>query len=114
MSERKKYEITSTSFTKNNSVIATAVNNYAKSNTWQKQLSISAGLSEHRIFLHSEVSCLIKSRRKVVHSLLVQRFDSLGNPKLAKPCLSCMLAIRAFNVKFLRYTTEDGIKEEIL
>lgn len=80
--------------------------------------SEQAGLSDQRIKIHAELAALLASRNNrgvsKAHTVLVQRFDSLGNPALAKPCLSCMLALKMFSVKILRYTTSTGIKEEIL
>lgn len=111
---RKKYEIKATTFDKKGKIIATTFNNYSKSNTWQKRLSLESGLSEHRIFLHSEVACILKSKSKKVHTILIERYDSLGKPKVAFPCLSCQLAIKLTGIKKVIFTTEEGNKEWIL
>jgi deoxycytidylate deaminase len=115
---RRKYELVATAFDSKGRVLSTKFNDYTKSSPWQKMYAVMAGLSECKIYLHAEVSALLATRNHTgdskVHSLLIQRFDSLGNPKLAKPCLGCMCAIRAFNVKILRYTTDIGIKEEVI
>ena len=77
-----------------------------------------AGMSEKRDNIHAELNALLASRNSQgvsrVHSVLVQRFDSTGNPALAKLCLSCMLALKMFNVRVLRYTTDNGIETEHL
>lgn len=118
MSKRKKYELLATCFDSRGRVICTRSNDYCKSHPKQKMFSEQAGLSDQRIKIHAELAALLASRNNrgvsKAHTVLVQRFDSLGNPALAKPCLSCMLALKMFSVKILRYTTSTGIKEEIL
>ena len=118
MSKRKKYELLATCFDSRGRVICTRGNDYCKSHPKQKMFSEQAGLSDQRIKIHAELAALLASRNNrgvsKAHTVLVQRFDSLGNPALAKPCLSCMLALKMFSVKILRYTTSTGIKEEIL
>ena len=70
-------------------------------------------MSEERIFLHSEIRCLLKaaSLRKKVHTLKVERYDSEGKPKLAYPCPSCREGIVLAGVKKVVFTTEDGYNE---
>jgi deoxycytidylate deaminase len=109
LSSRNKFELICTSFDKRGNIIATRSNQYTKSNPWQKELSVKAGLSELRIYLHAEVACLLASRTKKVHSLLVQRFNKNGTTANACPCLSCKLAVIETGVKYVRYTTDCGI-----
>lgn len=109
MSVRNKFELICSSFDKRGNIIATRTNQYLKSHRWQKELSIKAGMSELRIFLHAEVSCLLASRNRKVHSLLVQRFNKDGTMANACPCISCKLAIIETGVKYVRYTTICGI-----
>ena len=90
--------------------MATAVNDYSKSHTLMKHFSQKAGESSDKIWLHAEVAALLKCKDKEVHSILVQRYDAFGNPKLARPCKTCQEAIKAFGVKEVRYTTEEGVK----
>ena len=109
LSVRNKFELICSSFDKRGNIIATRQNLYTKSNPWQKALSIKAGMSDKRIFLHAEVACLLASRNKKVHSLLVQRFNKDGTMANACPCISCKLAIIETGVKYVRYTTCCGI-----
>lgn len=113
---KKRYQITTKAFDKKGRHLSTGYNKYYKSNTWQKELSILAGLSEDRIYIHSEVDCLIKVRnsRKTAYSIQIERYDSYGNPKNAFPCKSCQLAIKLSGVKIVYFTTEDGLKEWIV
>ena len=108
---RKRYEIIATCFDKKGKVISTGVNEYHRSSPLMKYFSQKAGESEHKIWRHSEFNALMKAKGKDVHSILVQRFDSTGNPAIAKPCPACQQAIKAFGVRVVRYTTEEGVKE---
>lgn len=111
---RKRFELISTSFCKRGRPISTQLNSYKRSHTLQAYFSKKAGLHESRIYLHSELATLIKSQSSKVHSMLVQRFDSMGKPKDARPCPSCVEAMKAWGVVKVRYTTEFGIKEELV
>ena len=110
---RKKYHIVSTAYDKGGNVISRGYNQYTKSNTWQKELSLLAGLSEERIFLHSEVSCLIRARNlgKKVHTLKIERYGVDNSPKIAFPCKSCQIAIKLSGVKKVIFTTDEGFSE---
>lgn len=108
---RKRYEIICTAFDKKQRVICTATNEYNRSHPLQKYFSEKAGESSQKCWKHAELSAIIKSRSKPIDSLLVQRYDSEGNPALAMPCRSCQEAIKAFGIRLVRYTTAEGIKE---
>ena len=70
-----------------------------------------AGEHEEKTSIHAELQAMLRSKGKEVHSILVQRFDAFGNPKMSKPCLTCQKMLEAFSVKVIRYTTEGGINE---
>ena len=114
MSTRKKFVIKATALDKKGVVLAIALNDYTKSSPYQKSLSLRAGLSEMRTSVHAEVLCLVRAKRKHpnkrVHTLLIERYDSEGKPRLAKPCASCELAIRDSGVQIVLYTSESGIQ----
>lgn len=107
---RKRFEIFSQAFDRKGMLLSSSLNSYSKSHPLQLYFSKQAGMSDQRVYLHSELACLIKATGRLgkdsrsVHTLLVQRFDSKGCPVLCKPCDSCMLAIQAYGVKILKYT----------
>lgn len=105
---RKRFVITSFAYNKKGILLSSSVNDYNASHPKQKEFSIKAGLHSERVYLHSELSTLIKARRNQVHTLVVQRFKSDGSLALAKPCASCWLAIKEFDVKYVMYSTEEG------
>lgn len=108
---KTRYVITASCFDKKGRLISIGNNSYNKSHPEQKRYAIKAG-QEYRQSLHAEIAALIRSKGKDVHTLLVQRFDSKGNPKLAYPCPVCMEAIKEYGVKKVIYTVDSG-KEEI-
>lgn len=111
---KKRYVITASAINKRGRVISQATNSYQKSNPKQKQFSILAGMSDKRIYLHSEIASLLRARGAYVHTLKIERYDSQGNPKLAWPCPSCQLFIKEYGVKRVVFTTEEGFKEWIV
>lgn len=107
---RKRYTIVATCFDKRGRVLSTGRNSYRKTHPLMAHFAKIAGESEEKICLHAEVSALIQSRDKKVHSLLVQRIEGQSYG-LAKPCKTCSEAIKAFGVKFVQYTTDKGVEE---
>ena len=115
MSVRKRYNLVATCFDKKGRVLGTGVNEYNRSHPLQKYYSIQAGESEQKIFKHAELSAVLSSGNKDVHSILVQRFNTDGSMANAMPCPTCKVMLKSFGVKIVRYTHEEGIKEyEIL
>lgn len=108
---RRRYEIIATTFDKKGRVIASGVNSYSKTHPLMKYFSEIAGESEHKASIHAELNACLKSGDKEIDSILVQRFDLQGKPKLAKPCRTCQVMLKAMGVKTVRYTTEEGVKE---
>ena len=108
---RKRYTIFSTTFDKRGRAIATGTNDYFRIHPLMKFHAELVGESSEKIWKHSELEALLQSKSKDVHSILVQRFDSEGRPKIAKPCKTCQSIIKSFGVKIVRYTTEEGIAE---
>ncbi len=111
---RKRYEIIASTFDKKGNLIASGMNSYKKSHTLQKYFSEKVKMNSERIYLHSELASLLKSKGKDVHSVLVQRFDNEGKPKNARPCPSCVEAMKAWGVIKVKYTVEGGFKSEYI
>lgn len=110
MSMSRKVIVLSTAYDKKGNIIAISKNFYNRSHPYQKMLSVQCGLSEERIYLHSEVACLLKAKnmRKQVHTLKVERYGRRGEMRLAFPCESCQTAIKLAGVKRVIFTTEEG------
>lgn len=111
---RKRFEIISTAFDKRNRPITTQKNSYKRTHTLQKYFSEKVGMHPDRAYLHAELHACIKSNGRPIETMLVQRFDAEGNPADAKPCPSCVEALKAFGVQKVRWTSRDGIKEQLV
>ena len=107
---KKKFEIIATAFDKKGRVISSGVNLYRKSHTLMAKYAEIAGESDQKIFIHAELSAVLKAGDKQVHSLLVQRHLSDGSLALAMPCRTCQAMIKDFGIKEVTYSDYDGYK----
>lgn len=111
---RKRFHLEAFAFCKKGKLISKGVNEYKRSHPLMKFFALKAGESEHKCWLHAEVNALLNARGKQVHSVFIQRFAADGTYALAKPCKTCQGAIKAFGVRYISYTSTDGVvKEEI-
>lgn len=108
---RKQYHITATCFDKKGRVISTGVNEYQRSHPLFKHFAVISGESEEKIYKHAEFSACIAAGKKEIHSILVQRHSNDGTPANAAPCKICQNMLKAFGVKKVIYTHEQGMKE---
>jgi deoxycytidylate deaminase len=108
---RKRYQIVATCFDKKGRVLGTGVNEYHRSHPLMKHFAVQAGESEEKIYKHAELSAILASSSKDVHSILVQRFHNNGSMANAMPCPTCQKMLKAFGVKLVRYTDDSGFKE---
>lgn len=95
-------------------VIGVGSNSYDKSHPLQKHFAMLAGESEKKIYQHAELAAVLSSGKKHVHTIYIQRFGKEKNMLNARACASCLLMLKAFGVKYMRYTHPDGIKMEAL
>jgi deoxycytidylate deaminase len=118
MSSQSKKKVGSVILNKGK-VIASAVNLEKKSHPIQAFYGEKAscihnneGLSE-KIFLHSEVNNLIRSKGKG-DTIIVARVGGKGGKELrnSKPCLVCSLALQEYGVKHIHYSTDNGFVYE--
>ena len=100
---KKKYSIKATTFDSRGRKIAVAYNDYTKTHPRQAVLAAKVGLNEKQM-LHAEIMCIIRSRGRKISKISIERYDAHGNPKLAKPCPICELAIKEAGVKLVEYT----------
>lgn len=102
----KRYQIKATSFDRRGRKIAVGFNTYEKTHPRQKQLAEQCDLHDKE-YLHAEIACLIKSRRRRVHRVVIERYDSEDRSKNAAPCPICLLALRESDVRVVEYTIEQ-------
>lgn len=89
-------------------VVATAVNNDDKSHPRQAWWAQSVGLKE-KIYLHAEMSCLIKAR-EYADTIVVVRLGGHDGKSLrqARPCKICEPALRYAGIKHVYYSVTDN------
>lgn len=95
--------VKSSSYDRRGRIIATAYNSFSQTHPYQAALAKKVG-QPARIYLHSEIACIIKSRGRKIYKLVVERYDANGNPKNACPCKICQMAINLAGIERIEYT----------
>jgi tRNA(Arg) A34 adenosine deaminase TadA len=103
----KRYTIVAHAFDARGRLLAVATNSYKKTHPLQKFFAEKVGHCE-RIFLHAEISALLRCKDKRPHTLKVWRYGMDGELRLARPCPVCMEAIKAFGVSNIWYSDEGN------
>ena len=100
---RRRYHIKATTYDKKGRVISTGVNDYERTHPLQAEYAAKVGFPEKQ-YLHAEIAAIIKSRRRTIHSIKIERYDNDGNPRNAAPCAVCRIAIKLAGIKWVNYT----------
>ncbi len=95
-----------------NKVIQEATNIETKSHPTQAKFARMVGLKE-KIYLHAEISALVKCRQEGADTIVVARVNSLGDLRMAKPCPICQLAIKEAGISRVFYSTNSGFVGEV-
>lgn len=114
MSTRKKYHIKATTYDKRGRIISIGYNEYHRSHPLFKHFATLAGESDHKIWKHAEFSAAIAAGKRKIHTIFVERYSKSGQLANAEPCQTCKIMLRAFGVRRVLYTHEDGIKEILI
>ena len=89
---------------KKGQIIAESANSYSVSHTKQFHYAKKVGRPE-AIFLHSEMACLLKDRKRQGVKLFVARVDSKNRPCYSAPCEICVRALQDYsNVKSIEFS----------
>jgi tRNA(Arg) A34 adenosine deaminase TadA len=68
--------------------------------------------------IHAEISCLQKIKHLDLDMsksiMYVCRLGRNGELRNSKPCVACMAAMRDFGVKYIVYSTHNGINKEMI
>lgn len=59
---------------------------------------------DYKVFLHAEISALVKIRDGIPYKITVERYGKRGQPLNARPCPICELAIKEAGIKRIEYT----------
>ncbi len=84
-------------------MLSSGQNSYVKTHPLQAKIAAEVG-EPHKVFLHAEVSALLKCDWKKAHRILVTRYGKDGKPLLAKPCVICRSVIKLTNIKIVEHT----------
>jgi len=91
-------------YDKRGRVISVGQNSYVKTHPLQAKHANQVGLPDKQ-FLHAEIHAIVRCKDLTkAHRIFVSRWDSKGNPALAKPCPVCMSAIEAAGIEVIEHT----------
>lgn len=103
MSKRHQ-QITAVIYDKKGRVLSVGQNSYLKTHPLQKKYAKKCGLDEKE-FLHAEVHAIVRCPDlRNAHRIFVSRWNSKGEPLLAKPCPICQSAIQAAGIRIVEHT----------
>lgn len=57
---------------------------------------------------HKQVNIIDKKINSTIKAMIGVRFDKTGKVKSARPCRDCLSAMKAYGIKKIHYTTDDG------
>lgn len=101
---QKHYEITAFIYDKRGNLLSIGKNSYVKTHPMQAMHAKAVGMAE-KIFMHAEINAISRCKEiSKAYKIVVTRFDSLGQPGLAKPCRICQRAISFTGIKQIVHT----------
>ena len=98
-----KHLVVATVRDKKGRVLARRANNYTKTHPIQAHFAAKAGKPD-AVFLHAEIAALLACGTQIPFSIYVERYKRDGTPGLAKPCIVCQAALKAWNVQKVKWT----------
>lgn len=88
---------------KKDRILSEGSNSYTKTHPLQAKFAEEVDLPQ-KIFLHAEISALVKIRSGEPYKIYIARVDSKGEPMLAAPCPICALAIKEAKIESIEHT----------
>jgi|TARA_B110000503_G_C6787107_1_gene265679 deoxycytidylate deaminase len=108
LQNRAEFNLTATLYDKRGRILSIGTNSYTKTHPLQSKFATEAG-KPGAVFLHAEIDALRKCKDwKLIRKIKIERYDSKGNPKLAKPCKVCKHAIEQVGISKVEFTNEKG------
>lgn len=102
--ENKKHHITAVIYNKKGHVISIGENSMVKTHPLQAELASNCGKPD-AIYLHAEIHAITRCKElDQAHRIEVYRYNKMGQPVLAKPCVICQSAIAQTNIKEVFHT----------
>lgn len=84
-------------------VLTEGHNSYTKTHPVQAMYAEQANLPD-KVFLHAEMSALIKLRQGIPNKIYIARVDSEGTPCIAAPCPICCIALKEAGIEIVEHT----------
>ena len=101
---KKRFVLTAVIYDKRGRVLSVGKNNYTKTHPVQAKHAERAG-EPYKVYLHAEIDAIIKCPDlKRAHKLVVFRYSESGSPAEARPCKTCMGAIRLAGIQHIEHT----------
>lgn len=105
---KKRYNITAIISDKRGRPISVGRNNYSKTHPYMRLMGEQVG-EPYKVALHAEVLAILRCNDlSKANKISIFRYDSLGNPRLAKPCKACMQAIKLSGIPNIEFTVDGG------
>lgn len=109
MQNRGQFNLTATLYDKRGRKLAVGKNSYCKTHPLQSKFAEEAGKPD-AIFLHAEIDALRKCKDwAAIRKIVVERYDTQGNPRLAKPCKVCQHALDTIGVYEIEFTDNSSV-----
>lgn len=108
--QNKKFFIGAVILDRKGNVVSVGNNSYTKTHPYQKRLSqqIRVKDKEHQIYLHAEISALVKCNVKP-YTMIIARIGVDNEVfRMAKPCPLCQEALKQSGIKNVFYTNDKG------
>jgi tRNA(Arg) A34 adenosine deaminase TadA len=103
---KRRYTITATIMDKRGRIISKGKNSYTKTHPLQRKMAKLVGRPS-AIYLHAEIAALVKLKSWAkAYKIRVERYDDDGNPRLAKPCPACLMALKNAGINVIEFTTD--------
>ena len=104
MQKRGEFNLKATLYDKRGRILSVGTNSYSKSHPLQGKFAVEAGKPD-AIFLHAEIDALRKCKDwSTIRKIKIERYDTKGHPRLAKPCKVCEHAIKSIGIPEVEYT----------
>lgn len=101
---KKRFDITAIIYDKRGNVLSIGKNSYIKTHPVQAGWARRAG-EPYKQVLHAEIDAIIKCRNlDKAYRIAVFRYKEDGSPAEARPCKTCMGAIKATSIKIIEHT----------
>lgn len=99
-----RHAITAFIYDKRGRLLSVGRNSYIKTHPLMAEASAAVGMPT-RIYLHAEVAALVKIKDwSKAYKLVVTRFNKLGQPVMAAPCLCCQHIVKQTGIKYVSHT----------